>query len=287
MEARVLIRAGKYTEACPKLELSFALDPALGTLLNLSDCYEHIGRTASAWLRYREAAAMAVQQGHREREAIARERSAALEKRLCRITIRATQRPNLEIARDGTAVRPEALGLPTPVDPGPHIVTARAPGATFAKQLEIVVPDGDGPCPIAVVDIPTPLDGETTLPAQVAPAVSPIGPPSLPAPASSWRASHTVATITASSGVIALGVGTAFALDAVSTRSAADPLCQASGCTSEGKTLLENAGAKADIATVSLVVGAVLLVTGGVLWFTSPSLQPSRTSRDIQSVMRF
>src|SRR5687767_12500948 len=73
-EARALMKDGRWEEACPKLEASHSLDPALGTLLNLAECYAKVGRTASAWLRYREAAAVAVQQGQKEREGIARER---------------------------------------------------------------------------------------------------------------------------------------------------------------------------------------------------------------------
>ena len=47
-EARALMQKGRFDEACPKLEASLSLDPALGTLLNLGDCYEKVGKTASA-----------------------------------------------------------------------------------------------------------------------------------------------------------------------------------------------------------------------------------------------
>ena len=40
--------AREYEAACPLLERSNALDPSSGTLLNLAECYEQRGLTASA-----------------------------------------------------------------------------------------------------------------------------------------------------------------------------------------------------------------------------------------------
>jgi tetratricopeptide (TPR) repeat protein len=39
----------RYDAACPLLKQSHALDPSSGTLLNLGDCYEQLGLTASAY----------------------------------------------------------------------------------------------------------------------------------------------------------------------------------------------------------------------------------------------
>ena len=55
--------AGDYTAACPLLERSHSLDPSSGTLLNLGDCQEHLGRTASAWRAFTEARALASSDG--------------------------------------------------------------------------------------------------------------------------------------------------------------------------------------------------------------------------------
>ncbi len=38
-EGRSLSAKGRYAEACPKFEASQQLDPGLGTMLNLAECY--------------------------------------------------------------------------------------------------------------------------------------------------------------------------------------------------------------------------------------------------------
>ena len=55
-QGRKLMGQQRYEEAAHKLEQSESLDPGVGTLLNLADCYVHLGRTASAWATYRSAA---------------------------------------------------------------------------------------------------------------------------------------------------------------------------------------------------------------------------------------
>ncbi len=270
-EARTLMGQGKYAEACPKLETSFTLDPALGTLMNLSDCFERTGRTASAWVRYREAAAMAVQQGHRQREQIARQRVAALEPALCRLVIRTEHGPGLSVLRDGKIVDRAALGLPVPVDPGSHSVVAKAGGAEVTTVIDVRAPDAGAPCALTAIEIPTLLEGERAA-AVVVPPPAPgadVGPP----PPSAWRTSHTLAVVAASAGVVALGIGTVFTVKAAGQKSDGNALCTSAGCQPEGQTLLHDAGTSADAATVSVIIGAALLATGAVVWFTSPSLR--------------
>jgi tetratricopeptide (TPR) repeat protein len=55
-EGRKLMAKGMFADACPKLAESQKLDPGVGTQFNLSDCYEKMGQTASAWAGFLEAA---------------------------------------------------------------------------------------------------------------------------------------------------------------------------------------------------------------------------------------
>ena len=45
-QGRASAEAGDYPHACVAFTESFRLEPALGTLLNLADCEEHVGRVA-------------------------------------------------------------------------------------------------------------------------------------------------------------------------------------------------------------------------------------------------
>jgi hypothetical protein len=158
-------------------------------------------------------------------------------------------------------VAPAALGLPVPIDPGPHRVEATAPGAaTFATT--VAVEPGAEACPTRTVEIPALTSARTV---DVAP---------LPKP-SYWRPIHTAALVTATAGVVVVVLGSAFGLQAASMKSDADAACTSAGCSAEGKSLLHDAGQRADVATVTLVIGAALLTTSAVLWLVSPSLRPS------------
>jgi thioredoxin-like negative regulator of GroEL len=54
-EARELMAAGKFVEACPKFAAAAQLSPTAGVRLNLSDCYAALGKVASAWGKADEA----------------------------------------------------------------------------------------------------------------------------------------------------------------------------------------------------------------------------------------
>src|SRR6185436_9479039 len=67
-QGRALMSEKKYSEACPKLAESQRLDPGMGTLFHLADCYEGSGKVASAWAAYLEVASLAAASGQTERE---------------------------------------------------------------------------------------------------------------------------------------------------------------------------------------------------------------------------
>jgi serine/threonine-protein kinase len=280
-EARALMAAGKHAEACPKLAESQRLDPGIGTLFNLSDCYERIGKTASAWIGFRDVAAEAVATGQPKREKVARERAAAIEPKLARLRIVVAQEAavsGLEVTRDGVSVAQALWGTAVPLDPGAHAVVATAPGK---KRWETTVML-DKPGVVSVEIPPLPADA-TSAPPQAGPQAaprSPVAPPMTkeqpPAPAESpagtWRAPLGIAVMGV--GVAGLGVGAAFGFLAKSQFNAsnADGHCDAEGfCDSTGLDLRDDAVTKGNIGTAVFVAGAVLTVGGAVLWLTAPS----------------
>ena len=122
VEARQLASEGRYAEACPKFAESQNLDPATGTLLNLADCYEQAGKTASAWMTWIEAAAEAKARGQTDRERMARQRATALQPKLVYLTIDvpdASQVEGMSVTRNGEPVREALWGTSVPGDPAP------------------------------------------------------------------------------------------------------------------------------------------------------------------------
>src|SRR5882724_9354208 len=97
--------AGQTAEACPKYAESERLDPQLGTLLHLGECYAKLGKTASAWTSFKEAADLAAERKDR-REAKIRERITDLEKTLSNLVIMvdASEPAGLELRQDGELV---------------------------------------------------------------------------------------------------------------------------------------------------------------------------------------
>jgi tetratricopeptide (TPR) repeat protein len=130
-QARDLMAAGKYDEACPKFAQSQQLDPATGTLLNLAACHEKQGRLTTAWLEYSDAMVAARRDAREDRVQYASERANELEPKLSRLTLLLAPNadtPGLTIELDGASVGRAVIGAPTPVDPGTHSVRAAAPG---------------------------------------------------------------------------------------------------------------------------------------------------------------
>lgn len=143
-EARGLMDAGRYGEACPKLAESQRLDPGGGTLLNLATCREREGKTATAWTLLHDLQSASRADGNAEREAIARQKIEALAPRLTRLRVsvsaEARSAAGLAVTVDDLALGSGAWGAAIPVDPGVHRVVARAPGR-ITWSRDVATPD--------------------------------------------------------------------------------------------------------------------------------------------------
>jgi hypothetical protein len=136
-QGRLLVAEGKYDEACPKFAESHRLEPATGTLLNLAACHEAQGKTATAWIQFNEAFIASRRDRREDRMKFAQEHLAALEPKLSRLTLvvpAEADEPGLELWLDGSLVGLAVRGVPTPVDPGRHVVEAKAPGKKGWQQ---------------------------------------------------------------------------------------------------------------------------------------------------------
>jgi hypothetical protein len=86
-QARDQMAQKHFGEACALFEQSHALEPALGALLNLADCYEQSGRIASAYLAFNEATAWAARNHEAKREDVASHRAEALKAKLTSLAV--------------------------------------------------------------------------------------------------------------------------------------------------------------------------------------------------------
>src|SRR4051794_27945241 len=121
-QGRQAMQASDFGKACGLLERSQHIEPAVGTLLYLAECYEKSGRTASAWATFREAADAADAAHEPDRARTGKKRAERLEPLLSRLTIQiapeAQSLPGLVIQRRGQQVQAVLFNMPVPVDPG-------------------------------------------------------------------------------------------------------------------------------------------------------------------------
>lgn len=298
-EGRKLLAEKKFAEACPKLEASMRLDPGIGTLFNLSDCYEQIGRIASAWSGFRDVAAQARATSQDVREKLARERAAALESKLSRVRIVVPAElasSALTITRDGVPLPSSLVGTPIPMDPGTHTLRITAEGKEPWETKITLRPDGK------TVDVQVPAlapaaPGATTAPTATAPASTtsePAGSPS-GAPTASGAPTTTasgapsgapdstsprpwqkpVGIVAAVAGVLGVGAGIAVGFVANDTNIKSNDGDCTEGTnfcrTQAGVDLRTQAVLEANISTGLVVAGAVIGAAGIVLWITAPS----------------
>lgn len=306
-DAKRLIATGHYAEACPKLEQSQKLDAGLGTQFHLADCWQHLGRTASAWALFREVASQARASGQTARGRVAKDRADALEPFLSKLSIApgiASTIPGLVIRRDGTDVARESWGSPVPVDPGTHEVSATAPD----KQAWQSSVDVEGQGKVVTVDVPLladvapppppPVVGVATTPPPVPLAkAAPVSPPATAArrdvgvtsamPTSEQPvlqnrggAQRAFGWVLVGAGLVGLGVGSYFGVRWMQDRETASLHCPSGGCDSIGIANNDDADKQARYVFVSGGSGLAALILGTVLVATAPSprLVPASTA---------
>ncbi len=276
-----LMRAGEFTAACQKLEESQRVDPGVGTLLYLAECYELEGRTASAWATFREAAAIAGAEGHHEREAQGTERAQRLEPLLSRVTLEVAPESRrvegLTIRRGDVVVSARTWDTPLPVDPGDYQVVVSAPGYRSRTLPLHVGPDADR----VVLPIP-PLEALPPEPQEVAPTPSPATRSTVSANRDARQdegarrggAHRGFAWVATGVGVAGLGVGSAFGLVAMARNEDALRYCTGSTCDDpRGEELTHDARTAATGSNIGFAVGAAGAVTAIALWLTVPPRQ--------------
>lgn len=279
-EAVSLLEQNQIGPACDKFAASQAIDPTVGTMLRLADCYDRAGKTASAWAMFEQAASVARSANQPERERIASERGKELEARLSKIVLElaGTAPPGLEVRLNDSVIPTASIGTALPIDPGPLNVAMSAEGyKPFAKRFEITA----GPSS-AKLELPalSPLPKS-----EVAPVAEPAETPAAAtqaAPGSTQRALGYVAGGVGLAGLIASGVLGYQAYDL--NKSSLDHCLadDANACTADGKTKRDDARRFGNFATVTGVAGGALLAASVVLFITAPT-SPSKSEVSARS----
>jgi hypothetical protein len=251
-EGKRLIATGDIDHACAKFEASMQLVDQLGVRLNLADCHERQGRTATAWAEFSEAASQAGKRGD-PRAAYARQRAEALEPRLTKLMISvpaANRRPALVVRRDNVVVPSEAFGTPLPVDPGSHTISASATGdQTWSTRIDSKLP-GE----VITVEVPRLI------------AMRRIEQPD------PQRQRHLLGVGVAAGGIGLVGAAVALGLEARSTWASVGAHCDATHlCDAEGVSINRRARLFGNAGTIAGGLGLAAMIAGTVLYVTAPA----------------
>jgi hypothetical protein len=280
-EAKRLAAAGNLAEACPKFEVSYNEDPQVGSILNLADCHERLGKLATARAEFHTAVELSHQRKD-ARESYARERAGKLDPRVAHLVMhRRAGIDGLHVKldeRDVTAM----IDVDLPIDSGHHVIATSSATGTWTSALEI---ESDG----IHRELAVPGD-ETPIAAPVQPVELPPGQRAMPPfeqPVDDTGAvrhtRHVLAVTLASVGVASLGAGFVmggFAIHDVNVATSGGAMAPcmktASGnpeysCDSAGKSKLDAASTDALASDVLVGVGAAAIAAAAIVWFTAPS----------------
>jgi tetratricopeptide repeat protein len=267
-QARSLMDQGDLEPACEKFAASQALEPGLGTLLYLGDCYERAGRFASALATFREASTLAEERDDPTRLRLAQVRVSALEPRAPKLEIRpaaAPQKIELQITVAGAPLPASDLGKPLPHDAGRYEIRFSAPGyESFVSQIELKNAS-------SVV---------VTVPHLVALQRAPRTPLREEAPAEHDAADgatqRTLGWVAGGTGAALLGTAVVLGTLAASKNRDSKSNCDdddPNRCGPAGVDLRHDAQNLATAATIATVVGGLALAGGVVLYVTAPETE--------------
>ncbi len=281
-EGRSLLARGEIDAACDKLAKSQELDASGGTLMNLADCREKQGKTATAWKHFVAAEGLSQKELRVARANEAKRRAALLLPRLSTLTIVAGHAlPGLEVRRDGDTLATDQLGVATPLDPGQHQVSASAPGyepisinVTLGSERDaqtVTLPELK---PVATAEPPaSPASPPVKEPAPVVASPPLALEQPLPTPAAERTDTTTLGYIAGGTGAAFASAGAVFYFLSLSANDEAKKGCPVKDrfyCDTKAIEAESRRDTYATIATIGGVAGIAGLGLGAWLVLTSP-----------------
>lgn len=264
-QAQELKKRGKLAEACKHWEEVERLDPKLPTLMELAECTERLGKVVEAQAWWSLARDRAKRDEKPQSKARAEERLAAVQKRVARLTLQpaADIPPTAQVLLDDAPLEPASLGSARPINPGEHVVLVKLAGhddARYAVKLAngesqtLTISAGPetaaGP---ALAPAPAPSLAPSVAPAPLQQAAAPAAPaaPAQPPATGWWSGQRTAGAVLGLVGIAAIGGGSALLVASKKGSSGVD--------------------SRMSLGAVSIVSGGVLFVSGVVLLASKPS----------------
>lgn len=274
-DGRKLIKADKVAAGCDKLAASERLETSIGTLLNLGDCREKLGKYASSWAAFRKAEATAKRAGNEGKRMLeARNRANKLEPQLATLAIQVDLKlQGLVVTRDGLTLEAGAWNTAVPVDPGSYALVVEAPGHKPWRTNVTVLHKSK-----RIVVVPTLERVVTVTPPVPAPPVA-YAPVIIPGPeprraltmrtqrASSFTGERKLGLVLGLLGGGAIGTGVYFGMQSRELQRDSDALCPLVTCADpEGLRLNNQAQSSATRANIFYVAGGIAVASAVVLF---------------------
>jgi len=256
--------AGRWAEARDRFAAALAIRSSPKVLFSLAQAEEQLGQLVAAGRDYGLALDGAKAANESDVASAAQSARAALEPRLPTVRIVAQGAPAATAKLDD---QPVAVGTPVPVDPGTHRLVVSAPGMRDA-QATVAISERQR------LDVPVRLDaaGSEVTPAPASPSAPAGDDGSRPEAAHGTFPWRTVGLVAAGAGIVTLGVGSYFGLQAKSKNDQSNSSgCNGDTCTGSAAQIRRDAISAGNTSTVLFVAGGVLAAGGIVLWLVAPS----------------
>jgi hypothetical protein len=259
---RKLAGAGDYAGACAKFEEAIRADGTrrYGLLMNLGQCSEKQGKTATAWSLYKEAAFTARREARVEDEANANQLAGQIEPKLSKLVVNANANQTtsgLVIRTDGQELGAGMLGTPLPIDPGSHVVEVTAPGYSVWSTTVTVAADGS----VKTLSVPA-----LTRQPQLAPGAT----AATPGPVSSGSTQKTLGLISLGLGGAGLVLGAVTGAIAVGQHGTLASGCPGGTCSPALASTFHGYYATTAVSTAGFIAGGALAGLGLALIATAP-----------------
>lgn len=299
-EGAAAFNEGRFKDAVDLFARAESLVHAPPHLLFMARAHAKLGQFVKAREAYlkivKEQLSPSAPQAFRDAQSAAEEERKQVEPHIGRLLIKvegAEGAKDLAVAVDGQPFPTVMLGVPQPMDPGQHTVTATATGFKAAPATVTLKDAGSGSVVVKLEVDPTaqaPAAPAAAEPPPSAVITTPSGaPPSDSGPAKGGSGMRIASYASFGVGVAGLAFGTVFVLKSSGHRKDADTLAEQLGCNGEACSgtdaqqnkldeLDSDAKSAQTLGIVGYAVGGVGIAAGVTLFILSRKQEPAKSA---------